>query len=322
MYNNLRIAVVIPCYRVTLHILDVIAAIPDEVDQIICVDDGCPDGSGGLVAKACSDPRVLVIKLNENMGVGGAVKAGYLAARDAGCHVAVKVDGDGQMDPLLIPNFLHPIALGLADYTKGNRFYRIEDVRAMPSVRLFGNAVLSFLAKLSTGYWNIFDPTNGYTAIHVRVLDLISIEKVSNRYFFETDLLFRLNIARCVVREIPMVAKYGDEKSNLRAGRIIFPFLLGHVCNFLKRVFYSYFLRGFNVASLQILVGLPSLVGGLAFSSYHWWLSVVTGTAATAGTVMIGALLIMSGLQFSLAALNYDIRDVPTDPVHPVLRGS
>jgi len=319
MFGKLRIAVVIPCYRVTSHVLGVINAIPSEVDAIYCIDDGCPDGSGDVIRMACRDPRVIVISLEENRGVGGAVKEGYLAARAAGYDVAVKVDGDGQMDPSLIPNFLHPIATGLADYTKGNRFFSIEDVRAMPRHRIVGNAVLSFLAKFSTGYWHLFDPTNGYTAIHLRVLDLISLDKVADRYFFETDLLFRMNIARCVVREIPMVARYADEKSNLRISRIIIPFIGGHVRNVIKRLFYSYYLRGFNIASLQILVGLPMFLGGVIFAGHHWWLSVTNDTPATAGTVMVGALLIIAGLQLSLAALSYDIGDVPRDAIHPVM---
>jgi len=292
---------------------------PDCVDRIFCVDDACPDGSGAWIEERCSDERVTVIYNETNKGVGGAVKTGYLAAREARCQIAVKVDGDGQMDPKLIPGFLYPIALGLCDYTKGNRFFRIEDVQTMPCLRLFGNAVLSFFAKLSTGYWNIFDPTNGYTALHLSVLDLLQLEKVSDNYFFETDLLFRLGIARCAVRNVPMTARYGDELSGLRVSRILFKFLWGHLRNFLKRMFYCYFLRDFHIASLLLLLGPPLVTAGLAFGAYHWWLSVEANVPATAGTVMVGALLIIVGLQMMLSALSYDMSNTPKDAVHPLL---
>jgi len=159
-----RTAVVIPSYRVADHILGVIAAIGPEVDRIYVVDDRCPDGSGSLVEQGCDDRRVTVIFHETNLGVGGAVMSGYRAAIADGMDIIVKIDGDGQMDPGLIGCFVRPIIDGEADYTKGNRFFDLEAVRAMPRVRLFGNALLSFMNKLSSGYWNLFDPTNGYTA--------------------------------------------------------------------------------------------------------------------------------------------------------------
>ncbi len=320
MYRNQSIAVVIPCHRVVDHVLGVIAAVPDVVDRIICVDDACPDGSGRHIEANCTDPRVRVIFNPVNLGVGGAVKAGYRAAREAGCDIAVKIDGDGQMDPRLVTSFLRPIALGLADYTKGNRFFRLADVTQMPKLRLVGNAALSFLAKMSTGYWNIFDPTNGYTALHLSVLELVDLDKVADRYFFESDLLFRLNIARCVVRDIPMPSRYGGERSGLNPIKVLLPFLVGHVRNFVKRVFYNYFLRDFHVASVLLLFGGLAMATGLVYGGYHWWLSYSHGILATAGTVMIGALLIIIGLQMMLSALSHDMSNTPKDPIHPELR--
>jgi hypothetical protein len=189
--SALRIAVVIPCYRVREQVLDVIRRIPSNVSLIVCVDDQCPDGSGRWLTEECRDPRVRVITHEENQGVGGAMVTGYQAALAAGADVVIKVDGDGQMDPALIPRFIQPIADGIADYAKGNRFYRPESLHSMPLVRLVGNALLSFVAKASTGYWRVFDPTNGYTAIHATALRLIPLEKISRRYFFETDMLYR-----------------------------------------------------------------------------------------------------------------------------------
>ncbi len=236
-----RIAVVIPSYCVKAHVLDVIARIGPEVHLIYVVDDCCPEGSGQYVQERCMDPRVVVLVHEVNQGVGGAVMTGYERAIADGAAVIVKIDGDGQMDPALLPDFVEPILRGDADYTKGNRFFNLDEVRAMPAVRLFGNAALSFMAKLSTGYWNLFDPTNGYTAIHARVAAALPRAKIAKRYFFETDILFRLNTIQAVVFDIPMVAVYGAEKSNLRVSRVLPEFLARHFGNFGKRVFYGYF---------------------------------------------------------------------------------
>ena len=185
-----KIAVVIPTYRARNHILDVINEIGPEVARIYVVDDCCPDGSGDFVTTNCKDNRVSVITHAENQGVGGAVMTGYNAAIEDGMDVLVKIDSDGQMDPTLIMDFVIPIVNGETDYTKGNRFFDLEKVRAMPTARLFGNAVLSLMCKLSSGYWNLFDPTNGYTAIHADVARHLPFNKISRRYFFETDMLF------------------------------------------------------------------------------------------------------------------------------------
>ena len=178
------IAVVIPCYKVTRHIEQVIAGIGDEVVSIYVIDDACPDGSGELVANNVNDERVKILFHSENQGVGGAVMTGYRAAIDDGADVIVKIDGDGQMDPTLILDFIDPIISGYADYTKGNRFYDLEVIRKMPLIRLFGNATLSLMAKLSTGYWDLFDPNNGYTAIHAQVASSLPFKKISQRFFF------------------------------------------------------------------------------------------------------------------------------------------
>ncbi|CAM3335479.1 hypothetical protein CUTA107171_22650 [Cupriavidus taiwanensis] len=158
--------------------MDVIESIDSLVSNIYVVDDCCPDGSGALVTSECTDPRVRVIRLPENLGVGGAVMAGYRAAIQDGMDVAVKIDGDGQMDPHDIANFVEPILAGEADYTKGNRFFNLDSLEQMPRVRLLGNAALSFMSKLSSGYWDLFDPTNGYTAIHCEVARHLPMEKI------------------------------------------------------------------------------------------------------------------------------------------------
>lgn len=310
------ITVVIPCYKVSIHICELIQKIGADVDIIFVVDDACPEKSGELVEKSCNDSRVQVLYHSINQGVGGAVLTGYQAAIAAGAKVIVKIDGDGQMDPELIPVFIAPILCGEADYTKGNRFFDLEGIRAMPSVRLFGNAVLSLMTKLSSGYWDLFDPTNGYTAIHTDVVRHLPFGKISQRYFFESDLLFRLNILRAVVVDIPMDAKYGDEVSNLKVSKIVGEFLVKHTRNFIKRIFYNYYLRDMSLASIELPLGLLLFISGACFGIYHWLNSLNVGVTTSAGTVMLAALPILMGLQLILAFLAYDIASVPRRPFH------
>jgi len=323
--DSFSIAVVIPAYRVTRHIVDVVRSIPEMVNHIYVVDDCCPDGSGKLVEEKFSHGRIKVLYHEINMGVGGAVMTGYAAAQNDGCAVVVKVDGDGQMDPALLPYFVEPILTGEADYTKGNRFYNLEEIKAMPQVRLFGNAVLSFMAKFSTGYWNIFDPTNGYTAIHTDILRHLPLQKISRRYFFETDILFRLNTLKAVVVDVPMDAQYGNEVSNLHVQKVLGEFFVKHCRNCFKRIFYNYFLRDLSIASLELVAGLMMFLFGLCFGGYHWLKSAQLGIPSATGTVMLAAMPLLIGIQLLLAFVGYDISTVPRRPVHrrkfPVNRG-
>lgn len=313
------IAVVVPCYKVTQHILGVIDAMGPEVDAIYCVDDACPDHSGDFIEEHRNTPRVRVIRLPENQGVGGAVMAGYRQAIADGATVIVKIDGDGQMDPSLLPQFVAPILHGAADYTKGNRFWDLSEIRQMPFARRIGNLGLSFMAKGSSGYWNLFDPTNGYTAIHAAVAARLPLKSISRRYFFETDILFRLNTIRAVVVDIPMDARYGDEVSGLNASRAVIDFFVKHVRNFCKRIGYNYFLRDLPIASIELTLAVLLLLFSTGFGVHRWWLSSTTGVAASPGTVMIPSLSLVLGVQFALAFLAYDITNVPKTPLHPRL---
>jgi glycosyltransferase involved in cell wall biosynthesis len=313
--DDITIAVVIPSYKVTEHILRLIGTVGSEVSRIYVIDDCCPHGSGTLVEQEVCDPRVKVIRHHTNQGVGGAVITGYQAAIEDGIKIIVKVDGDGQMDPALIPEFVQPIIDGEADYTKGNRFFDLEAVKSMPRVRLFGNAVLSFMAKLSSGYWNLFDPTNGYTAIHADVARHLPFSKISKRYFFETDMLFRLNTLRAVVLDIPMNAKYGDEISGLKVSRIVSEFLWKHLRNYLKRILYNYYLRDMTVASIELPLGVTLILFGAAFGGFHWISSLGAHVATPTGTIMLAAISLLMGLQFILAFLSADISSVPRRPI-------
>jgi len=316
MIRNHKVAVVIPAYKVQTFILDVIAVIGSEVDRIFVVDDACPNGSGKHVQEYCADSRVEVLFHGENQGVGGAVMTGYKAAIAAGMDVFVKIDGDGQMDPSLVDLFVIPITLGHADYTKGNRFYDLENIGRMPKMRIFGNAMLSFMTKLSTGYWDLFDPTNGYTAIHREAAKVLPMHRISRRYFFETDMLFRLGTVRAKVVDIPMEAVYGDEVSNLKISKILGEFLRKHLANMIKRICYNYFLRDMSVASLELLFGMPIFIFGIAFGIFHWVFSVKQGISTPIGTVMISALSVVCGLQLVLAFLSFDFANVPRRALH------
>jgi len=190
----------------------------------------------------------------------------------------------------------------------------------MPKVRLFGNALLSFMTKLSSGYWDLFDPTNGYTAIHADVAKRLPFEKISHRYFFETDMLFRLNTLRAVVVDVPMNAQYGNEVSNLKISAIVGEFFIKHVRNCLKRIFYNYYLRDMSLASIELPVGLLLLFYGCSFGAYNWMSSLHEGVATPAGTVMLAALPILMGAQLILAFLAYDIANVPRRPLHRLRR--
>ncbi len=181
----------------------------------------------------------------------------------------------------------------------------------MPKVRLFGNAILSFLTKFSSGYYTLFDPTNGYTAISTVALKRLPLDKISKRYFFESDILFRLNIIRAKVIDIPMDAVYGDETSNLNIKKIMFPFLRGHVNNVIKRIFYNYFLRGFSIASLELIIGLIFFFFGAINGVFSWHSSVITGQPATSGTVMLAALPVMLGVQLLLSFIQADVENQP-----------
>ena len=309
---------VVPCFKVRDQILRVIASTPSWFEGIVCVDDACPEHSGDFIETNNTDPRVVVVRLPKNQGVGGAMLAGYAEAARRGGKVLVKVDGDDQMDLGYAAQLVAPILLGEADYAKGNRFTSVSHLTTMPQVRVFGNAALSFAAKLSTGYWNIFDPTNGFTAIEGQVAKMILEKRVSRRFFFETDLLYHLGTLRAVVRDVPMPARYADEVSNLRISAIVGPFALKHMKNFFQRLLGQYFVRDFHAASLELVFGVVFILFGLGYATRY--VSTPHTQAASAGVVMAAALPVILGAQLLMQALNFDVLNVPTRPIHPYLR--
>ena len=314
LYSS-NVAVVIPCYKVKSHIVSVVTSLPKWISLIIVVDDCCPEGTGDFVKEKITDNRIVVVKNDVNLGVGGSVINGYKVALERNSRVVVKIDGDDQMDPLNISRLISPILDGIADYTKGNRFHNMEHLRAMPYVRLIGNAGLSFFSKISTGYWSLFDPNNGFTAISREMISNLSLEKIDKRYFFESDMLFRLNLARAVVIDIPMHAIYGDEKSNLSPVRSLFEFAHKHMKNFLKRIFYNYFLREFSLATLNLVFGVTLLLFGIVYGLTKWLNSMSSGIPTNTGALIIVSMSILSGLQMLLSFVSYDMSHEPKNSI-------
>jgi dolichol-phosphate mannosyltransferase len=304
---KVKVAVVIPAYKVSKHILEVVRSIPPEVDFIVVVDDACPEKSGDILKNSKVSKKVTIISHPENLGVGGAMKSGYLVAIELGAQVIVKIDGDGQMDSSHIPNLIKPILHGESDYTKGNRFYSLNLVREMPKIRLIGNVVLSFMSKLSTGFYHIFDPNNGFTAVSSEALALMELASIDKRYFFESDMLYQLNATGMRAIDVPMPAIYRDEVSNLRIGHSIIYFFPRHIRNTCKRITLNYFVRDFSVATLQLVSGFILGIWGSSVGLTTWIHSKNSGIPSQPGTIVLAAILCISSLQLLLSFINYDI---------------
>lgn len=315
----MRIAVIIPSYKVREHIIQTISAVGQEVERIYVVDDKCPDNSGEYVNLHCNDERVVVLFNKVNLGVGGAMISGYLRAIADGMDILVKIDGDGQMDPSLIEYFTRPIELGHADYTKGNRFFSSKALKSMPLKRLVGNAALSFITKASSGYWDILDPTNGYTAIHARVAAVIDWDKVSKRYFFESDILFHLGRAKACVVDIPLMSLYGTEESNLHIKKVIPVFLKKNTRNLFSRLISAYFVRGFSVGSMALLGAVFLLTIGSFLAILIGIKSNVTGVPTSLGAIFSVGLMLIFGFQLLMTFLSVDMASSARKPIYPRL---
>jgi glycosyltransferase involved in cell wall biosynthesis len=316
---NCPVAVVIPAYKAERTLEKVVRGLPEQVRWIVVVNDASPDQTLEA-AQRCTqmDPRVVVLSHSKNQGVGGAVISGYLEAARLGAQVAVKMDADDQMDPAYLSSLVRPLVQGKADYVKGNRFIRLERIEQMPFARRVGNIGLSFLAKIASGYWNVFDPTNGYTAIKTSLLQSLDLDQIDRRYYFETNLLVELGLLRAVVRDVYIPARYQDETSSLSEWDTLKRFPAKLLRSFFRRMLLQYFLRDFSIFSILIIVGLTFSIFGLIFGMVKWIVSIQTGIPATTGTVMIAVLPLILGVQFLLQAVLIDIQNVPVEPVAPL----
>jgi hypothetical protein len=239
---------------------------------------------------------------------------GYRHALELGADIVVKVDGDGQMDPTYLIPLVEPILAGEADYTKGSRFFYTRQLRQMPFVRRVGNLGLSFLTKASSGYWDIFDPTNGYTAVHRRVLEVLDWHNIDRRWFFETSMLIELNLARAVVRDVQIPAKYANERSSLSATGALVRFPRKLLGAFFRRIWMQYFVRDFSPVSLFLVSGTFLSLFGILWGLAHWVRSSQTGIEASTGTVMIAVVPLILGVQLLLQAVSLDIQNTPKVP--------
>jgi dolichol-phosphate mannosyltransferase len=326
------LAAVVPAYRVERQIGGVLEAMPPEIDLVFVVDDASPDQTN-TVASAVRDPRVRLIRHEKNQGVGGAMASGFRAALAEGADIIVKCDGDGQMDPQQIPRLVAPLVSGEADYAKGCRFYHFAELRSMPRARFFGNIGLTFLTKLASGYWHVLDPQNGFVAIRAETLGRIPLEKLARGYFFENDMLIRLNCIEARVLDVPMPARYGDELSSLSPWRILVSFPARLLAGFFRRIFWRYLFFDVSPVAVFFLAGLALALFGAVFGSLHWIQNARLGRETPTGTVILAAVPFILGVQLLLQALVLDIQNsprpaagkqspVPSDPSHRTTSGT
>jgi dolichol-phosphate mannosyltransferase len=315
-FHKHSIVAVIPCYRVEREIQSVLQEVPSYIKHIVVVDDASPDSTRDLVtASAKIDARILLMRHASNQGVGGAMITGYKKALELGAQVVVKIDGDGQMDLDHLPVLLKPLIEGKADYTKGNRFRDFKSLQQMPFIRRVGNMGLAFLAKAATGYWNMFDPTNGFNAIRSEVLAQLPLDKIDHTYYFETSMLANLYLIGAVVKDVPMPARYKGEVSSLLIHRILFEFPEKLFATFLRRLVLKNFIYDFSMGTIYLATGLPLLIFGLIFGIYKWIQYASIGIPAPTGTVMLPTLSVLLAIQLLLSAIEIDLRSVPTEPL-------
>ena len=307
-----RIGCVIPCYKGGHKTIEVINKSLNVVDFIVLVDDKCPLQTGKLIYKTIgTNPNLKILFNKHNRGVGYSTKKGMRYLIEHGYDIVVKVDADGQINPELIGELVIPIVDGKSEASKGNRFYSVDHVISMPPLRLAGNLGLSFLSKISTGYWELFDPTNGFIAFKSSALKRVRLEKTDNRYFFESDLLFQSSLAQITFAQIPMISIYGDEVSSLRPMREISRFAGKHLINFLKRLVYQYFVLDFNAGSLELLGGSLGLLLTAILSVKILISGIFHGTYASSGESSLFAVLSIITVQMFIAFLYYDATQQP-----------
>ena len=307
MYRDMRVAVVVPAHNEERLIGTVITTMPDIVDHVVIVDDASPDGTSDAV-RAVPDPRVELVTLVENQGVGGAILTGHARALELGADVVAIMAGDAQMDPDFLPALLDPIADGEAQFTKANRFYGPGSFKGMPRHRIFGNVVLSFLTKAASGYWNLFDPQNGYTAIHRKALERLPFDRIARRYEFENDILIQLNILRVPARDVPIPAVYGEEVSGMKLSKVAPRILRQLWRGFWHRMWWKYVLQSFSPVALMFFSGLASILFGLVVGVF-----VVVNTlgppVASPGTVVLSVVPFFTGVHLLIMSLYLDIQE-------------
>ncbi len=307
----MKICTIIPCYKSPEKAPAIAKECLKYSDLVICVDDCCPLQSGKKIEEFVKSEKLIVIRHKFNKGVGGAMKTGIKFALDKEVDIVVKIDSDGQMPPNLIPRLIEPIIDGNAEVTKGNRFRDPGVLIKMPKIRLIGNIGLGFLTKLSTGYWELFDPTNGFIAIKKNIFFNLPINKLDNRYFFETDFLFRCSLNEIVIHEMPMKTVYADEVSNLYPLKELPIFLLKHLKIFMKRIFYHYFILDFNPGSISLIISILFGVFALFLASSNYISTTIYGGQTPVGIQTLFLVLSIIATQFFINFIYYDASQRP-----------
>jgi glycosyltransferase involved in cell wall biosynthesis len=309
VYKGRCIAAVVPAHNEQAHIAHVIRGLPATVDHIVVVDD-CSSDHTADTAASTGDPRVVVIGHEVNQGVGGAILTGHRKALELGADIDVVIAGDDQMDPAYLPDLLDPLIEQGYGFAKANRFYSRTSSQGMPRHRIFGNIVLSFMTKLASGYWNLFDPQNGYTAITRGALEILPLDEIARRYEFENDLLINLNIAQVRAIDVAVPARYGQEVSGIRLQRVIPSITWLLLRGFWKRLIWKYTIRSFSPIALFFFSGLLLTLFGFGFGI--WVLVHTIGPrVATTGTVLLAVVPFLMGFQLLLSALVLDIQQSP-----------
>ncbi len=309
-----RITVVVPAYRAAQSIAGVIGSIPPFVADIIVVDDGSPDDTS-MHAAAAGDPRVHIIRHGINQGVGGATWTGFTAAIVRGAEIVVKMDADGQMDPAYLPRLLAPVITGTADYAKGNRFLHRRQLGAMPLLRRIGNTGLSFLTKAASGYWTIFDPSNGYLTIRAHVLGHLDPTRIDKRYFFETSMLLELRLAGAVVVDVDIPARYGDEVSGLCEWSSLRTFPGRLLTALVRRLYILHFAPGLGAVALFLIAGSVLSAVGAALVAFAWSQSTQVVSAHSAETAAIATVSLILGARCLLQSALLDAQSQPAAPL-------
>jgi len=277
MYKEKKIAVVIPCYNEETQIQRVIATMPEYVDRIVVVDDFSNDNTAEIVQNlANTDPRIKLIKETQNRGCGGALATGYIWTKDKDFDVVVRMDGDGQMDPEDLKSLLLPVVNGDTDYVKGNRLFTGEAFKMIPKARYFGNAGLTLLTKIASGYWHVADSQSGYTAMNSNVLNSLNWRFMYTRYGQPNHLLIMLNVLNFRVRDVPVKPLYGiGEKSGIKVKKVIFTLSWLLFKNFLWRMKEKYLIRDFHPLVFFYFLGFSfSLLTIVLFWRlfFRWWM--------------------------------------------------
>ena len=300
------LGVVVPCFMGGEITLKFIEDILPYVNKVVLVDDQCPLKTGEKILKCDFNSKVHVIFNTKNLGVGGSTKIGISWLLEQDFDIILKMDADYQMYPEDIPKMCSPIIKKECDATKGNRFTNIDKLFQMPKIRLIGNTFLSYLCKLSTGYWEIFDPTNGFLAFSSSVARDIDWHKTDNRFFFETDLLFRCSLKNIIIKNVSIDANYGDNYSSLKPLKEIYPFLTKNLKLLLKRIIYQYFLLDFNVGSIELILSIIFGFVSFLFGVYFLINSNITNEFTSAGNSSLFTIFSIISIQFFLSFIYYD----------------